>query len=209
MISCPAANGIRWVKPSSATRVAVVDELGHGLGQRHDLGHVRNASGRRARCAPRRDESGQAGAATAPSLTGRAESPVTIQSARRRAVPGWPCVLRSGRTPPGRLHPSATCPSTGSATARCSCTGPGVWGPPRDHDEAHPRAAPRGRARASTFIDTADSYGPYVAEDLLREALHPYADDLVIATKAGLTRAGPGRVDSGRAARSTCASRSS
>ena len=43
-----------------------------------------------------------------------------------------------------------------------------------------------------TFFDTADSYGPYVAEDLLREALHPYADDVVIATKAGLTRQGPG-----------------
>ncbi len=43
-----------------------------------------------------------------------------------------------------------------------------------------------------TFFDTADSYGPYVAEDLLREALHPYPDDVVIATKAGLTRQGPG-----------------
>ena len=45
---------------------------------------------------------------------------------------------------------------------------------------------------AITFFDTADSYGPYVAEDLMREALHPYADDVVIATKAGLTRQGPG-----------------
>ncbi len=43
-----------------------------------------------------------------------------------------------------------------------------------------------------TFFDTADSYGPVVAEELLREALHPYADDVVIATKAGLTRQGPG-----------------
>jgi pyridoxine 4-dehydrogenase len=43
------------------------------------------------------------------------------------------------------------------------------------------------------FIDTADSYGPHVAEELIREALHPYPDDLVIATKAGLTRQGPGR----------------
>src|SRR5205085_12306046 len=42
-----------------------------------------------------------------------------------------------------------------------------------------------------TFFDTADSYGPYVAEDLLREALHPYAEQVVIATKAGLTRQGP------------------
>ena len=44
-----------------------------------------------------------------------------------------------------------------------------------------------------TFIDTADSYGPEVSERLIREALHPYPDDLVIATKAGLTRPGPGR----------------
>jgi aryl-alcohol dehydrogenase-like predicted oxidoreductase len=42
------------------------------------------------------------------------------------------------------------------------------------------------------FIDTADSYGPFVSEQLIREALHPYGDDMVIATKAGLTRAGPG-----------------
>src|SRR5215218_7707815 len=43
-----------------------------------------------------------------------------------------------------------------------------------------------------TFIDTADSYGPYVSEELIAEALHPYADDLVIGTKAGLLRCGPG-----------------
>jgi aryl-alcohol dehydrogenase-like predicted oxidoreductase len=43
-----------------------------------------------------------------------------------------------------------------------------------------------------TLFDTADSYGPYVAEDLLREALHPYGDDVVLATKAGLVRTGPG-----------------
>ena len=48
-----------------------------------------------------------------------------------------------------------------------------------------------------TFFDTADSYGPEVAEDLLRDALHPYADDVVIATKAGLTRQGPGVLDAG------------
>ena len=44
-----------------------------------------------------------------------------------------------------------------------------------------------------TFIDTADSYGPGVSERLIREALHPYPDELVIATKAGFTRPGPGR----------------
>ena len=69
--------------------------------------------------------------------------------------------------------------------------GQGVWGPPRDRDEAH-RVLRRAVEIGVTFFDTADSYGPYVAEDLLREALHPYADDVVIATKAGLTRQGPG-----------------
>lgn len=71
-------------------------------------------------------------------------------------------------------------------------TGDGVWGPPRDHDEAI-RVLRRAVELGITFFDTADSYGPYVAEDLLREALHPYADGVVIATKAGLTRQGPGR----------------
>lgn len=69
--------------------------------------------------------------------------------------------------------------------------GEGVWGPPRDHDEAV-RVLRRAVEIGVTLFDTADSYGPYVAEDLLREALHPYADDVVIATKAGLTRQGPG-----------------
>src|SRR6478672_4388132 len=70
-------------------------------------------------------------------------------------------------------------------------TGKGIWGPPRDHDEAV-RVLRRAVELGITFFDTADSYGPYVAEELLREALHPYADDVVIATKAGLTRQGPG-----------------
>ena len=69
--------------------------------------------------------------------------------------------------------------------------GEGVWGPPRDRDEAL-RVLRRAVDLGITFFDTADSYGPYVAEDLLREALHPYADGVVIATKAGLTRQGPG-----------------
>jgi aryl-alcohol dehydrogenase-like predicted oxidoreductase len=69
--------------------------------------------------------------------------------------------------------------------------GPGVWGPPRDHDEAI-RVLRRAVELGVTFIDTADSYGPGVSEQLIREALHPYSDNLVIATKAGLTRRGPG-----------------
>jgi aryl-alcohol dehydrogenase-like predicted oxidoreductase len=70
-------------------------------------------------------------------------------------------------------------------------TGEGVWGPPKDHDEAI-RVLRRAVELGVNLIDTADSYGPFVSEQLIREALHPYADDLVIATKAGLTRPGPG-----------------
>jgi pyridoxine 4-dehydrogenase len=70
-------------------------------------------------------------------------------------------------------------------------TGPGVWGEPADHDEAI-RVLRRAVELGVDFIDTADSYGPFVSEMLIREALHPYPEGLVIATKAGLTRAGPG-----------------
>jgi pyridoxine 4-dehydrogenase len=69
-------------------------------------------------------------------------------------------------------------------------TGDGIWGEPEDRDEAI-RVLKRAVELGVDFFDTADSYGPYVAEDLLREALHPYGDDVVIATKAGLTRTGP------------------
>jgi pyridoxine 4-dehydrogenase len=69
-------------------------------------------------------------------------------------------------------------------------TGEGIWGPPQDPDEAL-RVLRRSVDLGVDFIDTADSYGPYVSEDLIREALHPY-DDVVIATKGGLTRSGPG-----------------
>jgi pyridoxine 4-dehydrogenase len=69
-------------------------------------------------------------------------------------------------------------------------TGTGIWGPPADRDEAL-RVLRRAVELGINFIDTADSYGPNVSEELIAEALHPYADDLVIATKAGLTRQGP------------------
>jgi pyridoxine 4-dehydrogenase len=69
-------------------------------------------------------------------------------------------------------------------------TGPGVWGPPRDHAEAI-RVLQRAVELGVTLIDTADSYGPDVTEQLIREALHPYPAELVIATKAGLVRTGP------------------
>jgi aryl-alcohol dehydrogenase-like predicted oxidoreductase len=69
-------------------------------------------------------------------------------------------------------------------------TGPGIWDEPTDRDEAL-RVLRRTVELGITFIDTADSYGPHVSEELIAEALRPYADDLVIATKAGLTRQGP------------------
>lgn len=69
-------------------------------------------------------------------------------------------------------------------------TGPGIWGDPKDPAEAV-RVLRRAVELGVTFIDTADSYGPFVSEKLIRKALHPYADDLVIATKGGLTRSGP------------------
>jgi aryl-alcohol dehydrogenase-like predicted oxidoreductase len=68
-------------------------------------------------------------------------------------------------------------------------TGKGVWGPPADRDECI-RVLRRAVELGVNFIDTADSYGPYVSEELIREALHPYTD-VVIATKAGLLRTGP------------------
>jgi pyridoxine 4-dehydrogenase len=70
-------------------------------------------------------------------------------------------------------------------------TGPGIWGPPPDPEAA--RALLRCVVELGIdLIDTADSYGPAVSENLIREALHPYPDGLVIATKAGLERTGPG-----------------
>jgi pyridoxine 4-dehydrogenase len=68
--------------------------------------------------------------------------------------------------------------------------GKGVWGPSRDHDGAI-AVLRRAVELGIDFFDTADSYGPVVAEPLLFEALHPYAPGVVIATKAGLTRQGP------------------
>ncbi len=71
-------------------------------------------------------------------------------------------------------------------------TGEGIWGPPKDHDEAI-RVLRRALELGVNFIDTADAYGPNVSEDLIAEALHPYPAGLVIATKGGLIRTGPGQ----------------
>jgi pyridoxine 4-dehydrogenase len=69
-------------------------------------------------------------------------------------------------------------------------TGSGIWGDPPDRDEAK-AVLRRAVELGVNFIDTADSYGPAVSEELIAEALHPYPDDLVIATKGGLVRPGP------------------
>ena len=73
-------------------------------------------------------------------------------------------------------------------------TGPGIWGDPPDRDLAK-AALRRAMELDVNFIDTADSYGPEVSEILIAEALHPYPEDLVIATKGGLVRPGPNRWD--------------
>jgi pyridoxine 4-dehydrogenase len=90
----------------------------------------------------------------------------------------------------GSFEIGGTLPVTRLGYGTMQLTGPGVWGPPRDHDEAM-RVLRRAVELGVNLIDTADSYGPVVAEPLIKEALHPYPDGLVIATKAGFTRQGP------------------
>jgi aryl-alcohol dehydrogenase-like predicted oxidoreductase len=69
-------------------------------------------------------------------------------------------------------------------------TGEGIWGEPKDRAEAK-RVLQRAIELGVNFIDTADAYGPYVSEEIIAEALHPYPKGLVIATKGGLVRMGP------------------
>jgi pyridoxine 4-dehydrogenase len=71
-------------------------------------------------------------------------------------------------------------------------TGPGAWGPPPDRTQAI-RALRVAVDAGVNFIDTADSYGPGVSEEIIAEALFPYPDGLVVATKGGLARPGPGQ----------------
>ncbi|SMQ86341.1 Predicted oxidoreductase [Devosia lucknowensis] len=69
-------------------------------------------------------------------------------------------------------------------------TGEGIWGPPKDRDEAI-RVLKRLPEIGVNFIDTAESYGPYISEELIGEALAPYSQGTIVATKSGLTRTGP------------------
>jgi aryl-alcohol dehydrogenase-like predicted oxidoreductase len=91
----------------------------------------------------------------------------------------------------GEFRIGGTLPVVRLGYGAMQLTGPGVWGDPADPDEAV-RVLRRAVELGVNFIDTADSYGPVVSEQLIRKALHPYPADLVIATKAGLTRHGPG-----------------
>ena len=92
----------------------------------------------------------------------------------------------------GEFSIGGTLPVTRLGYGTMQLPGPGVWGEPRDPDEAV-RVLRRAVELGVDFLDTADSYGPVVAEELIKKALHPYPSGLVIATKAGLTRQGPGR----------------
>jgi pyridoxine 4-dehydrogenase len=108
-------------------------------------------------------------------------------------------------TTPQRRHQTDPQPATKSGTfaiggdllvrrlgfGAMRLTGPGVWGEPADRTEAI-AVLRRAIELGINLIDTADSYGPYVSEELIREALHPYPAGVVIATKAGLARTGPG-----------------
>jgi len=77
-------------------------------------------------------------------------------------------------------------------------TGEGIWGPPKDRSESI-AVLRRAIELGITLIDTAEAYGPHVSEQLIADALHPYPNDLVIATKGGLDRPGPGQwVPNGR-----------
>ncbi|MGW7237443.1 aldo/keto reductase [Streptomyces sp. NPDC054804] len=92
-------------------------------------------------------------------------------------------------------HESGTFEIAGKQVARLGfgamrLTGPGIWGEPADREECR-RVVRRAVDLGVQLIDTADSYGPYVSEEIIREAIHPYPDDVLIATKAGLARSGP------------------
>jgi pyridoxine 4-dehydrogenase len=105
----------------------------------------------------------------------------------------------------GTLSLGGDLPVTRLGYGAMQLTGPGIWGEPRDRDEAR-QVLRRAVELGVDFIDTADSYGPFISEDLIREALHPY-DGVTVATKGGSSAPAP---TSGRswAGPSTCGSAS-
>ena len=162
------------------------------------------AGGRRPRAAARRG--GGAGSRRV------RRGPCNKYATRRAAYPGTACpptsraLLRRGaaRAPiedephqgahahhtPSPAAPSrspTTSPSTASATARCSSPAPHVFGPPADRDEAI-RVLREAIELGIDHIDTSDFYGPHVTNEIIKEALHPYPEDLTIVTKVGARR---------------------
>ncbi|GAA4837111.1 hypothetical protein GCM10023221_13000 [Luteimicrobium xylanilyticum] len=132
-----------------------------------------------------------------------------VDSAYRRKYDDWPQYLPALVAAPARGNTLELVPAPDAAASgtfllggdlevrrlgygTMQLTGPGVWGPPEDRDQAV-AVLRRAVELGVTLIDTADSYGPDVAEELVREALAPYPEDLVIATKVGFARPGPGR----------------
>jgi len=101
------------------------------------------------------------------------------------AIPSLPAAAS------GRFTLGGDLPVTRLGFGAMRITGPGIWGEPADHDQAV-AVLRRAVELGVDFIDTADSYGPAVSEELIKEALHPY-EQVTIATKGGLTRQGPDR----------------
>src|SRR6267378_1246346 len=120
----------------------------------------------------------------------------TIEVTTHHMAPAKPAAAASGHNKPaarsGTFAIGGDLPVHRLGYGAMQLTGPGVWGEPADRAQAI-AVLRRAVELDINLIDTADSYGPYVSEELIREALHPYPKGLVIATKAGLARTGPGR----------------
>jgi len=120
----------------------------------------------------------------------------TIEAIKHHMGPTKPTVAASAQERPatrsGKFAIGGNLPVHRLGYGAMQLTGPGVWGEPTDRAQAI-AVLRRAVELGINLIDTADSYGPYVSEELIREALHPYPKGLVIATKAGLARTGPGR----------------
>ena len=112
----------------------------------------------------------------------------------------WSIVTTSASPSPSSSVPTGSVQASGAFTlgdlqvtrlgfGAMRIVGEGIWGPPKDRAAAV-KVVQRAVELGVDFIDTADSYGPYVSEDIIKEAIHPYGDVLV-ATKGGLTRSGP------------------
>jgi pyridoxine 4-dehydrogenase len=99
-----------------------------------------------------------------------------------------------GATPSGQIELGGKAAVNRLGFGAMRVTGPGIWGEPSDPEEAR-RLLRRAVELEVNFIDTAYAYGPEVSERLIGEALHPYPDDLIVATKCGLQRSGPGAWD--------------